>query len=145
MMKDCMGVLGICATGTTFFAGAGIVLHIFTPILVWVGYIFWPLMRIAIPGEETVIAASGAILSFIDIILPTMLLATGEWTLRIRYMMAVIPIGSIVFLAAWVPCIMGTELPVKFSQLVAVWFVRMVLTIIIASLFAIVLFPAGAI
>jgi len=145
IMKDCMGVLGTCATGTTFFAGVGIVLYAFTPVLIWLGYAFWPFTSIALSTDEAVIASSGAILSLIDIILPTLLVATGEWSLRIRYMMAVIPVGSIVFLAAWVPCIMATGLPIKFSQIVVIWLIRMVLTIIFAALFAMVLFPAGAV
>ena len=143
IMKDCAGVLGICATGTTFFAGVGITLHVFTPLLVWVGYIFWPLMRISLSGTEAVAASSGVILSLIDIILPTLPLLAGEWSLRMRFMMAMIPITSIIFLAAWVPCIMATELPVKFSQLLLVWLVRMVLSILIISLFALVFLPIG--
>ncbi|MCL2376472.1 MAG: hypothetical protein FWC76_03645 [Defluviitaleaceae bacterium] len=145
IMKDCAGVLGIGATGTTFFAGVGITLHVFTPLIEWVGFIFWPLMSISLSGAEAVAASAGVILSLIDIILPTLPLLAGEWTLRMRYIMAVIPITSIVFLAAWVPCIMATELPVKFSQLLVIWLVRMVLSIIIVSLFALILFPAGAV
>ena len=145
IMKECLGVLGTCATGSTFFSAAGVVLHTFTPVLVWVGYIFWPFVLIAVPMSEALTASSGAALSFIEITLPSLLVATGEWTLRIRYMMAVVPITSIVFLASWVPCIMATDLPVKFSHLVIIWLQRMVLSIILAALIARVLFPAGAV
>jgi nucleoside recognition membrane protein YjiH len=144
MLKDCLGVLGTCATGTTFFAAAGIVLHTFTPILTWIGYIFWPFMSIAIPQGEAVAASSAAVLGFIDIVLPSIVVSTGEWTMRMRFMMAVVPVTSIIFLAAWVPCIMATDLPVKFSHLCIIWIERMILSILIASVFAILLFPAGA-
>jgi nucleoside recognition membrane protein YjiH len=144
LMKECLSVLGTCATGTTFFAAAGIAIHTFTSILIWIGYIFWPLMMIAVPASEAVTASSGAVLGFIDIVLPSILVSTGEWSMRMRYMMAVVPVTSIIFLAAWIPCIMATDLPVKFSHLVIIWFQRMVISIIIASLFALILFPAGA-
>ena len=145
IMKETLGVLGTCATGSTFFSAVGIVLYMYTPILTWVGYIFVPFMLIAIPQSEVMTASSGAALSFIEITLPSLLVATGEWSLRIRYMMAVVPVTAVVFLASWVPCIMATSLPVKFSHLIIIWLQRMILSIIITSLFALVLFPAGAV
>jgi len=145
MMKETIGVIGTCATGPAFFAAAGVVLYTFTPIFTLVGYIFWPLVRIALPANEAVTAASGAALSFLEITLPSLLVATGEWSLRIRYMLAVIPATTVVFLASWTPCIMATDLPVKFSHLVIIWLERVIMAIIITALLAIILFPAGAV
>jgi len=145
IMKDTIGVLGVCATGSTFFSAVGIVLYLYTPLLTWIGYIFWPFMRIALPAGEAFTASSGAALSLIEITLPSLLVATGEWSLRIRYMMAVVPVTAVVFLASWVPCIMATDLPVKFSHLLLIWLQRMILSIILAALLALVLFPAGAV
>ena len=144
VMKECIGILGIGATGSTFFAAFGIVLHTFTPVLIIAGYIFWPLVRIAIPASEAVTVSSGAALSFIELTLPSLLVTTGEWSIRTRYMLSVFPVGSIIFLASWVPCIMATDLPVKFADLVIIWLIRMFLTVLITSLFALLLFPAGA-
>jgi len=144
VLKECIGVLGTCATGSTFFSAVGIVLHTFTPIITWVGYIFWPFMMIALSAGEAVVASSGAALSFIEITLPSLLVATGEWSMRIRFMMAVVPITAVVFIASWVPCIMATSLRVKFSHLVIIWLERMFLSIIITALLSMLLFPAGA-
>jgi nucleoside recognition membrane protein YjiH len=82
--------------------------------------------------------------SFLEVTLPALLVTTGEWTLRIRYMLAVIPVTSIIFLASFVPCLMATEVPVKFWHMVIIWLERMILSVIITGLFAMVLFPAGA-
>ena len=40
VMKECVGILSIGATGSTFFAAFGIVLHTFTPVLMIAGYMF---------------------------------------------------------------------------------------------------------
>jgi len=103
------------------------------------------LIRIAIPASEAVTVSSGAALSFIELTLASLLVTTGEWSIRTRYMLSVFPVGSIIFLAPWVPCIMATDLPIKFSDLVILWLIQMFLTVLITSLFALLLFPAGAI
>ena len=40
---------------------------------------------------------------------------------------------------------MGTEVPVKFWHLLVIWLERMILSILITGLFAMILFPAGMI
>ncbi len=145
IMDETIGVLGTVASGTAFFATAGVLLYTYTPIFDWIGYIFWPFMRISLPDSaETLLASKGAAVSFLEVTLPALLVTTGQWTLRIRYMLAVIPVTSIIFLASFVPCLMATEIPVKFSDLVIIWLERMILSIIITGIFAIILFPAGA-
>jgi nucleoside recognition membrane protein YjiH len=145
IMDETIGVLGTVASGTAFFATAGVLLYTYTPIFDWIGYIFWPFMRISLPkGAETLLASKGAAVSLLEVTLPALMVTTGQWTLRIRYMLAVIPVTSIIFLASFVPCLMATELPVKFSDLVIIWLERMILSIVITGIFAIILFPAGA-
>lgn len=144
IMNETIGVLGTVASGTAFFAAAGVVLYTYTPIFRWIGYIFYPLMRIAIPANEAVTASTGAAVSFLEVTIPALLVTTGQWTLRVRYMLAVIPVTSIIFLASFVPCLMATEVPVKFGEICVIWLERMVLSIIITAIFALILFPAGA-
>jgi nucleoside recognition membrane protein YjiH len=144
VMKDTISLMATCSTGPAFFAVAGIALFMFTPIFAWLGYIFLPFMRIFLSAEEAGTASAGAVLGFVEVTLPSLLVATGDWSLRIRYMLAVVPVTSLIFLASWIPCIMATELPVKFSHLVIIWLMRMFMSIILAGLFAIILFPAGA-
>ncbi len=66
---------------------------------------------------------------------------SGEWSLRTRYMMAVVPVTSIIFLASFVPCLMATDIPVSFKDMVIVWLERMLLSVVITGIFAILLFP----
>ena len=141
-MKETLGVLGTVASGTAFFATVGVLLYTYTPLVRLIGYIFYPLMRIAIPEAEAMTAATGAVVSFIEVTIPALLVTVGEWSLRTRYMMAVIPVSSIIFLASFVPCLMATDIPVKFKDMVIIWVERMILSVVITGLFALALFPA---
>lgn len=59
--------------------------------------------------------------------------SVGTWSLRLRFMLAVLPVTSIIFLASFVPCCMGTDVPVKFSHLGIICLERMILSILIAG------------
>lgn len=146
IMKETFIVMGTVASGTAFFATLGVVLYTFTPIISWIGYVFRPLFWIfGFRGEELSIASTGAVISFVEITVPALLVAVGTWSMRLRFILAVIPITSIIFLASFVPCLMATDIPVKFSDLFIIWVERMVLSILLTCLLALVLFPAGMI
>ena len=146
IMNETMNVLGTVAAGTSFFGTVGVVLYTYTPIIRWVGYIFWPFFRIlGFTGEELSVACTGAMISIVEITVPALLVSVGVWSMRLRFMLAVLPVTAIVFLASFVPCCMGTEVPVKFSHLMVIWLERMILSILICGLIAILLFPASMI
>ena len=146
IMYETLNVLGTVSAGTSFFGTVGVVLYTFTPIIKWLGYIFWPFFRIfGFTGEELSVACTGSMISFVEVTVPALLVSVGTWSLRLRFMLAVLPVTSIIFLASFVPCCMGTEVPVKFSHLCIIWLERMILSILITGLFAVILFPASAI
>ena len=82
-------------------------------------------------------------ISFVEVTVPALLVAVGQWSMRLRFMLAVLPVSSIIFLASFVPCLMATDIPVKFWHLCLIWVERMILSIIFAGIFAVLLFPAG--
>ena len=142
--KETLYVLGTVSAGTSFFGTFGVVLYTFTPIVRWLGYIFWPFFRIfGFKGEELSIACTGAMISFVEVTVPALLVSVGVWSMRLRFMLAVLPVTSIIFLASFVPCCMGTEVPVKFWHLCVIWLERMILSILITGIFAVILFPAS--
>ena len=142
--KETLYVLGTVSAGTSFFGTFGVVLYTFTPIVQWLGYIFWPFFRIfGFTGEELSVACTGAMISFVEVTVPALLVAAGVWSMRLRFMLAVLPVTSIIFLASFVPCCMGTEVPVKFWHLCVIWLERMILSILITGIFAMILFPAS--
>ena len=144
IMQETLNVLGTVSAGTSFFGTFGVVLYIFTPIVGWLGKIFMPLfMLFGFSGAELDIACTGSMISLVEVTVPALLVAAGEWSMRLRFMLAVLPVSSIVFLASFVPCCMGTEVPVKFWHLMVIWLERMILSIIFTGIFACILFPAG--
>jgi len=146
IMKETLNVLGTVSAGTSFFGTFGVVLYIFTPIVGWMGYIFWPFFRLfGFTGAELSTACTGAMISLVEVTVPALLVSVGEWSMRLRFMLAVLPVTSIIFLASFVPCCMGTEVPVKFWHLLVIWLERMIISIIITGIFACILFPAGMI
>ena len=146
IMGETMNVLGTVSSGTSFWGTFGVVLFVFTPVVSWLGYIFWPFFRIfGFTGEELRIATTGAMISLVEVTVPALLVSVGQWSMRLRFMLAVLPVTSIIFLASFVPCCMGTEVPVKFRDLLIIWLERMILSILITGLFAVILFPANMI
>ena len=144
--KETLYVLGTVSAGTSFFGTFGVVLYTFTPIIRWLGYIFWPFFRIfGFTGQELTTACTGAMISFVEVTVPALLVSAGVWSMRLRFMLAVLPVTSIIFLASFVPCCMGTEVPVKFWHLCLIWLERMILSILITGIFAVLLFPASMI
>lgn len=126
---------------TMTFAVLGAILSNYTPIFTWIGYIFYPIMRlVGISAAETHAASTSAILSFIDATLPSLTIVAGEWSMRVRYMIAVLPISSIIFLGSFVPTIMATKVPVKFSHLCILWVERVFLTILITGIIGLIFF-----
>lgn len=144
IMRETLNVLGTVSAGTSFFGTFGVVLYTFTPIIGWLGKIFMPLfMLFGFSGAELDVACTGSMISLVEVTVPALLVAAGEWSMRLRFMLAVLPVSSIIFLASFVPCCMGTEVPVKFWHLLVIWLERMILSIIITGIFAVILFPAG--
>ena len=144
IMEETFLMMGTVASGTAFFGALGVVLYTFTPIIGWIGYLFRPLfMLFGFSGEELAVAATGTVISFVEITVPALLVSVGEWSMRLRFMLAVLPVTSIIFLASFVPCLMATDVPVTFGEMCIIWLERMILSILITGLFAVILFPAG--
>jgi nucleoside recognition membrane protein YjiH len=96
------------------------------------------------PAAEVVTASTGAAFSLLEVTIPSMLVMAGEWSYHIRYMMAVVPITSVIFLGSFVPSLISTNLPVKFWHLMVIWVERMILSVLFSGLFALLLFGLPA-
>jgi len=141
IMKATVGVLAAIIMGAGFSTSAGMLLYIFTPIFEWLGIIFRPIMwLVQIPPDEVVTAATGAAFSLLEVTIPSMLVMAGDWSYHIRYMMAVVPITSVIFLGSFVPSLISTNLPVKFWHLMVIWLERMILSVLFSGFFALLLF-----
>lgn len=62
--------------------------------------------------------------------LPSILIKSSG-TLLLKFVIAVVSISEILFFSASIPCIMGTDIPLKMRDILVIWFERVVLSILI--------------
>ncbi len=139
IMKESMLIVMGFMNGVMFFGTAGILINKYTDFFQYLGYIFYPVLKLVrIPDITVAMKAAG--ISFLDILLPAVLGAQAELAIQTRYLIATISVSAIIFLAAFIPCILSTNIPVKFSELAVLWLQRTLLTILLAGSLALVYF-----
>ncbi|GAB3946065.1 YjiH family protein [Corynebacterium tapiri] len=110
---------------------AGLVLAKFTPVFTWLGYLFVPfawLVRLPDP----VLAGKAFAVSIAEMFLPSTVVADHP-SLELRFVVGVVSVSAIIFFSAMVPALLSTEIPLKIWHMVLIWFVRVVLTVVIAA------------
>lgn len=141
ILKESILIVAAFATGVNFFATVGILINQYTSIIQYFAYIFYPILKLVqIPAYDLWTALQACAISFLDFTLP-MIVATqggGEMSITTRYVMAVVPVSAIIFLSAFIPCIMSTSIRVTLFELIVIWFERIVITILIAGIVAFV-------
>ena len=115
----------------------GLVLAEFTPVFDILGYLFYPITW-ALQVPEPLLVAKASALGISEMFLPALLVA--ESAMAAKFVIAVTCVSQIIFFSAMVPCIVASEIPVSISQMVIIWFERVVLTLLITIPFALVLF-----
>lgn len=116
----------------------GLLIAKFTPFFDWIGYLIYPFAWIArLP--EPMAASKAAATGIAEMLLPATL-AADQPSLVLRFVIAVVTISAIIFFSALIPCIMATEIPVKVWHMVVIWFERVVLTILLTTPIAHLLF-----
>ncbi|WP_157067272.1 YjiH family protein [Desulfosarcina cetonica] len=142
ILKETLLIVAAFATGVNFFAVAGILINQYTPLIQYFAYMFHPLlMLIQIPAADILVASQACAISFLDVTLPMIVAAQGgEMAMATRYVMAVVPVSAIIFLSGFIPCIMSTSIRVSLLEMIVIWFERIILTILIAGIFALLYF-----
>jgi nucleoside recognition membrane protein YjiH len=107
----------------------GLVLAEYTPIFDVFGYVFYPLFKL-FGVSQAVLAGKAAAMSLPEMFLPALLIATTATPL-LKFVIGVVSVTAILFFSASIPCLLGTDIPVKVWQIVVIWFERVVLSIII--------------
>lgn len=143
ILKESILIVAAFATGVNFFAIFGILINEYTSLIQYFAYIFYPILKLAqIPVYDLVTASQACAISFLDFTLPMIVATQGgeEMALATRYVMAVVPVSAIIFLSGFIPCIMSTSIRVSLFELIVIWFERIVLTILIAGIVAVLYF-----
>ncbi|MFB5088199.1 YjiH family protein [Psychrobacillus sp. PGGUH221] len=108
----------------------GLILANYTPVFDFLGYIFYPLTWI-LQIPEPLLAAKAAAINLIDMFLPSLVVL--EASLETRFIIGSLSISTILFFSALIPCILSTEIPIKMTHILAIWFWRTILTLIIVT------------
>ncbi|SDS82657.1 YjiH family protein [Corynebacterium timonense] len=116
----------------------GLLLARFTPVFEWIGYLFYPFAAL-VQLPEPLLAGKAAAMGIAEMFLPATAVAGSE-SMVLKFVIGVVAVSAIIFFSAMVPCIMATKIPLKLWQLVAIWFERVALTILIATPIAHLLF-----
>lgn len=102
-----------------------------TPIFDIMGWIFVPFTTLA--GMADPVGAGKAVsLGLVEMFLPATELGAGADPVT-AFIIAVVSVSGIIFLSAMVPSILATDIPVKFWQLIVIWFERVILSIVITT------------
>ncbi len=115
----------------------GLILSKYTPVFDWLGYVFYPVTW-ALQIPEPMLVAKASALGIAEMFLPALLVADAAPT--IKFIVAVVCVSQIIFFSALVPCLVATDIPVSLPKLLVIWFERVVLTLVIVTPLAFLLF-----
>lgn len=117
----------------------GLLLAEYTPIFDILGYIFYPFTLIT-RVEEPLMVAQALGMSIAEMLLPAPIVANAGLGIIAKMLVAVVSVSEILFFSASIPVIMGTEIPLKFSDYIIIWIERVILSIVITMPILYILF-----
>lgn len=112
----------------------GLVLAYYTPIFEWIGYIFYPLLWV-LQIPDTQLASEALAIGLSELFLPATIVADSPHDVT-RILIAIVSVSQIFFFSSMVPSILATEIPLKIKDILAVWFIRVMLSVVVAAPFA---------
>jgi nucleoside recognition membrane protein YjiH len=115
----------------------GLVLATYTPVFDWLGYVFYPFTW-ALQLPEPMLVAKASAVGIAEMFLPALIVAKSA--VVAKFVIGVVSVSGIIFFSALVPCIMATDIPIPLWKLVVIWFQRVVLTLILVTPIAFLLF-----
>ena len=108
----------------------GLLLARYTPVFDVLGLSLLPFVWLG--GLAEPVATSKALASGLaEMFLPALQLKGADPV--VRYVAAVVSVSSVLFFSGSIPCVLATRIPLSLRQMVAVWFVRTVLSLLMAA------------
>lgn len=108
-----------------------------TPLFDWLGWLFYPVTWLTGHADPLGVARASAS-GLAEMFLPA--LVATEMTDPDRFTVGVVSIAAVLFFSASIPCILSTSIPITVRQMLAIWFERLVLSLLFAGLTAKVVF-----
>lgn len=110
----------------------GLVLAKYTPIFDFISFLYFPFTKI-LGFENPHLIAKALSTSIAEMFLPAILVTKEE--LLVRYVVGIVSISEILFFSASIPCILSTDIKIKITDLITIWIQRVILSLILATIF----------
>ncbi|MDQ7743196.1 YjiH family protein [Hydrogenophaga pseudoflava] len=108
----------------------GLLLARYTPVFDLLGLLLVPFVWIA-GLAEPMLTAKALASGLAEMFLPAIQLKGADPV--VRYVAAVVSVSSVLFFSGSIPCVLATRIPLSLRQMVAIWFVRTVLSLLMAA------------
>lgn len=115
----------------------GLLLAYFTPVFDYAAYIFYPVTRLLQLPEPMLVAKASAV-GITEMFIPALLVTDAS--IITRFVIGVLSVSEILFFSASIPCILATDIPISIPEIIVIWFERTVLTLLIVTPIAFMLF-----
>jgi nucleoside recognition membrane protein YjiH len=115
----------------------GLVLATFTPVFDWLGYVFAPFTW-ALQLPDPLLVGKALSVGVAEMFLPALLVTSAAPA--VKFVVAVVAVSQVIFFSALVPCVVATDIPVSIPQLLLVWLERVVLSLLLVTPVAYLLF-----
>lgn len=115
----------------------GLIIAEYTGVITWLSYVYYPVLYM-FPLENVPLIAEAVTISIVEMFLPALLVAEAD--LMTRFIVGVTSVSAIVFLSGLIPAVLSTSLNLKIWKLMAVWFIRTVLSLLIVIPIALLIF-----
>lgn len=108
----------------------GLLLARYTPVFDLLGLLLVPFVWVA-GLAEPMLTAKALASGLAEMFLPAIQLKGADPV--VRYVAAVVSVSSVLFFSGSIPCVLATRIPLSLRQMVGIWFVRTVLSLLMAA------------
>ncbi len=108
----------------------GLLASKYTPIFDILGLALYPFTWAA-QLTEPMLAAKAMASGFAEMFLPAILLKDAD--VALKFVAAVVSVSQVLFLSASIPCVLATSIPLKFRDLIVIWYIRTALSILLTA------------
>jgi nucleoside recognition membrane protein YjiH len=102
----------------------------YTPVFDILGLLLYPVTWVVQFGEPMV-AAKAIASGLAEMFLPAILLKEGD--AAVRFTAAVVSVSQVLFLSASIPCVLATSIPLRFRDLLVIWYIRTALSVLLTA------------
>lgn len=102
----------------------------YTPLFDILGLALYPFTWLA-QFSDPMLAAKSMASGLAEMFLPAILLKDAD--VALKFVAAVVSVSQVLFLSASIPCVLATSVPLKFRDLIVIWYIRTALSILLTA------------